>query len=92
MRIKILKETENELKLEIEEVGHTLCNLLQKELLKNEKVDIAGYDVPHPLTSKAIIFVRTKEKAKPRKILEEAVKQIQKQNKEFRKAFEKALK
>lgn len=92
MKVRILKETKNELKLEIEEAGHTLCNLLQKELLKNEKVDIAGYDVPHPLTLKAIIFIRTKEKAKPRKVLEETVKQIQKQNKELKKALEKALK
>lgn len=49
MKVKILKRTPSELKLEVEGAGHGFCNLLQKRLLEDENVDLAGYDVPHPL-------------------------------------------
>lgn len=92
MKVTILRKTKNELEIEVEDAGHTLCNLLQKELLQNEDVEIAGYKVPHPLTPKAIIFIRTNGKIKPEKVLNETVKKIQKKNKDFRKILEKALK
>jgi DNA-directed RNA polymerase subunit L len=88
---RVLKRTPNELKLEIEGVGHTLCNLLQK-FLEEENVDMAGYDVPHPMTSKAIIYVRAKGNAKPEEILKHAVARARELNKEFGKELEKALK
>ena len=92
MKVNILEKTSNTLKIEVEETGHTICNLLQKELLQDENVEMAGYMMPHPLTPKAIVFIKTKEKAKPEKILEAAVKKIQNRNKEFRKILKKALK
>jgi DNA-directed RNA polymerase subunit L len=92
MKVTILKKRENELEIEVEETGHTVCNLLQKGLLQNEDVEMAGYKVPHPLTSRAIIFIRTKGKAKPEKVLNETIKRIQSQNNEFRKTLKKALK
>lgn len=60
VKIKVLKKTGNELKIEVEGAGHGLCNLLQKKLLEDENVDMAGYDVPHPLVSNPIIYVRMK--------------------------------
>jgi len=51
VKIKVLKQTDNELKIEIEGAGHGVCNLLQKKLLENKTIDQAGYDVPHPLAS-----------------------------------------
>jgi len=92
LKVNILEKTSNTLKIEVEETGHTICNLLQKELLQDENVEMAGYMMPHPLTPKAIVFIKTKEKAKPEKILEAAVKKIQNRNKEFRKILKKALK
>jgi len=92
MKVTILKKRENELEIEVEGTGHTVCNLLQKELLQNEDVEMAGYKVPHPLTSRAIIFIRTKGKTKPEKVLNETIKRIQSQNNEFRKTLKKALK
>jgi len=87
-----LKKTPNELKLEIEGVGHTLCNLLQKRILEEENVDMAGYDVPHPMGSKAIVYVRTKGNVKPEEILKHATVRARELNKEFGKELEKALK
>jgi len=92
VKVKILKKTSNELKIEVEGIGHTLCNLLQKRLLEDENVDLAGYDIPHPLASNPVIYVHTKGNVKPEEALREAVEKARKTNKEFSKEFEKALK
>jgi DNA-directed RNA polymerase subunit L len=92
MKVKILKKTSNELKLEVDGVGHTLCNLLQKRLLEDENVDLAGYNIPHPLASNSIVYVRTKGDVKPEVALREAVKRTRAINKVFSKELKKALK
>ncbi len=92
MEIKVLKKTSNELKIEIEGEGHTFCNVLQKALLKDDTIEMAGYNIEHPLTSNPTVYVRTKEKRKPETALIDAAKKMQKQNKEFKKSFERALK
>ena len=92
MKVKVLKRAPDELKLEIEGVGHTLCNLLQKRILEEAGVDLAGYDVPHPMFPIAMIYVRTKGKTKPEDVLKHAAGRARELNKEFGKEFEKALK
>jgi DNA-directed RNA polymerase subunit L len=92
MKAKALKKTANELKIEVEGVGHTLCNLLQKRLLEDAHVESAGYDVPHPLASNAIIFIRTKGKMKPEEALLSAVEKVREANKEFGKELQRVLK
>jgi DNA-directed RNA polymerase subunit L len=66
--------------------------LLQKRILEEANVDLAGYDVPHPMSSQAIVYVRTKGKAKPEEVLKSAVARARELNKEFGKEFERALK
>ena len=51
LQLKVLKKAANELKIEIQGEGHTLCNLLESVLLEDEDIEFAGYDVPHPLVS-----------------------------------------
>ena len=92
MKVNVLKKTSNELKIEVEGAGHTLCNLLQKKLLEEEDVDLAGYDVPHPLASNPLIYVRTKGKVKPEQVLRNALEKARDMNKEFGKELEKAFK
>ncbi len=92
MKIQVLKKTSNELKIEVEGEGHSLCNILQKVLTEDDTVDMAGYTVPHPLLSNAIVYVRTKKRRKPEDAIKEAVKKIRTQKKEFKTSFEKALK
>jgi DNA-directed RNA polymerase subunit L len=92
MKIKILKRERNELKFELEGEGHTFCNLLQKALIENKDVEMAGYNVPHPLATSPIVYVRTKGEKNPEKILVEAAEKIKEMQKEFLEAFEKALK
>lgn len=92
MELKILKKTKNELKMEIDGEGHTFCNVVQKALLEDKRVDLAGYDIPHPLTAKPKFYVRTKRRSKPEAVFKHAVKEVQKDTKAFRVAFDKALK
>jgi len=92
MKVRVLKKTSNELKLEIEGAGHALCNLLQKRLIEDKSVDFAGYDVPHPLTPKVIIYVRTKRKAKPEVVLRETVRKTREMNKKLSEELKKAFK
>ena len=91
MKVRVLKRTANELRIEVEGVGHTLCNLLQKRLLEDEKVDLAGYDIPHPLASNPLIYVRTKRDVEPEEALLRAVEKTREMNKEFSRELEKAL-
>jgi len=91
MKIKVLKRTPNELKIEVEGEGHTLCNVLQKALLEDDTIEIAGYDIQHPLVLNPVIYVRTKGQRKPEAALREATEKIRSQSKEFKKSFKKAL-
>jgi DNA-directed RNA polymerase subunit L len=92
MNVKVLKKTSNELKIEIEGAGHTLCNLIQRRLVEDETTDLAGYDMPHPLASNPIIYVRTKDGVKPEASLRKAVENARDMNKEFSRELDKALK
>jgi len=92
MKVNVLNKTKNELKIELEGAGHTICNLLQRKLLEDENVDLAGYDIPHPLASNPIIYVRTKGDVKPEDALLEAVRKILDVSEEFSRELKKALK
>ncbi len=92
MKIKILKKTDHELKIEIEGSGHGLCNLIQKRLLEDKTVELAGYDVPHPLASNPIIYVKMKGSAKPEDALRRAVEKAREANMQFSEELSQALK
>ena len=92
MKVKVLKKSANELKIEVEGAGHGLCNLLQKKLLEDKRVDLAGYDVPHPLASSPIIYIRMKGDNKPEDALIEATEKVREANDAFSKELERVLK
>ncbi len=92
MKIKILSKSENELKIEIEGGTHGICNLLQKRLLEDKTVEFAGYDVPHPLASNPIIYVRMKGTVKPETALIQAVEKVRETNEAFSKELDRVLK
>jgi DNA-directed RNA polymerase subunit L len=92
VKVNVLKKTPDELKIEIEGAGHTICNLLQKWILEEEHVDLAGYDIPHPMVSNPTIYIRTTGDVKPEQVLKNALEKARETNKEFSKEFEKAIK
>jgi len=60
MKVKVLKRTDNELKIEVEGEGHSLLNMLQKTLLEDNSIEMAGYHVPHPLFDRGILLFTQK--------------------------------
>lgn len=92
MKIKVLSKSKNELKIEIEGAGHSICNLIQKRLLEEKSVDLAGYDVPHPLAEKAILYVRMNGASKPETALIRAINKTLKINNDFKTSLVKSLK
>lgn len=91
MKISLLRSESNELRIEIEGEGHTFCNMLQKALLEDETVEMAGYDIPHPLMTKSIVYVRTKGGRRPETALRDAAKKLQERSRELKKVLEKAF-
>ena len=92
MKVNVLKSSDNELKIEVEGAGHSLLNVLQKTLLEDETIEVAGYHVPHPLIDSGILYVRTKEKQTPEAVILEATKKVLDLSKDFQKSFKKASK
>lgn len=92
MQLKILDRKSNEIVVEINGEGHTLCNLLESVLLEDEYVEFAGYTIPHPLVGKPTLRVRTKGNKEPKEALQEALIKIIKRGRELREELEKAFK
>ncbi len=91
MEIIVLKKKRNELKVEITGEGHTFCNIVQRALLKNKGVELAGYDIKHPLTSNPSLYIRTKGRSKPEALLKKAIEDVGKDVETFQSALEKAM-
>lgn len=92
MKVNVLKKTDNELKIEVEGVGHSLLNMLQKTILEDDRIEMAGYHVPHPLIDSGILYVHTREQQKPSDAINEATKKVLDLSKDFQKSFKKAAK
>ena len=92
LKVNIVKKSDNELKLEVEGAGHSLLNVLQKTLLEDDTIEVAGYHVPHPLIDSGILYVHTKGKQNPEDVINEATKKVLDLSKDFHKAFKKASK
>lgn len=91
MELKVLEDSKNKLIVEIEGEGHALCNALKSELWNNKKVDIAGYNIAHPLVGVPKLVIET-DSGKPKEALVDAAKKIKKEADEFLKAFNKIAK
>ena len=55
MELKVLKEEKNILELEIKGEDHTLANLLRGELWNTDGVELASYNLKHPIVSSPIL-------------------------------------
>jgi DNA-directed RNA polymerase subunit L len=91
LNLKVVTRSKNELKLEIQGEGHTFCNLLQWILLQDKGVEMAGYDVPHPLFASAILYIRTKRESSPEKALTRALAKVGEMSNEFLEKLDKAV-
>ncbi len=89
MEVKIMEEDKKKMIFEIKGETHTLTNLLEKELWKDEDVKAAGYHIAHPLIGNPRMIVETTTKKTPREAVEDAMKRLKKQNLDFQKSFKK---
>ncbi|RLI25081.1 MAG: DNA-directed RNA polymerase subunit L [Candidatus Hecatellales archaeon] len=91
VEIRILRVGKNELELEIKGETYTLLNLLQKTLLEDKYVEIAGGKIQHRLLETASFYLKVKGGKQVFDVLFEALDRIRAETVEFRKAFEKAV-
>ena len=87
--MKIIKDTKNELEIEITGETHTLCNALRKALMEDKNVESAAYVIDHPIVGEPNLYIKGKN---PRKSLEKAAKTLQKRSDEFKGIIESSLK
>jgi DNA-directed RNA polymerase subunit L len=90
MKMNILKKDSRELQVELEGEGHTFCNMVQEALLKDKAIEFGGYNLPHPLISHPIIYVRTKGQTTAAKALERTLRELEKQIAEFKEELKKS--
>jgi len=91
LKLRVLKQTEKRLELEVEGEDHSLLNLLTKTMLKLDHVKLAAYRIDHPLVGKPVIIVETDGKISPAEAIKEGLEEIKKLSKEFIEKFETAL-
>ncbi|MBU0930289.1 MAG: DNA-directed RNA polymerase subunit L [Nanoarchaeota archaeon] len=88
MEIKVLEQEKNKLKIEITGETHTLCNAIRNELWNNKSVEIAGYQLEHPMVSSPVLMIET-EKEDPKKALLNAASSLKKKISDLRKQADK---
>ena len=79
MKINVLHQSKNELRIELVGEGHSFTNALQSSLLKDDTIEFVGYNISHPLMSNPILFIRTKEQRRPENALIDATKRLVKE-------------
>jgi len=89
MEISVLMEDKNKIEVEIEGEDHTLCNALRNELW-NHNVDVAAYNIEHPLVSNPTLMVQGTGDL--RKKMVSASDSLRKLFKEIKDNFNKAAK
>lgn len=87
MKLEVIVNEKDTLEFYIEGERHTLPNLLKETLSKQAGVEFVAYRLDHPIDKKARFILKGKN---PKKLLEDAIKEIQTQISDFQKAFEKA--
>ncbi len=88
MKIEIIKNEKNEAEFFIDGERHTLPNMLKEKLAQMGEVEFVAYRLEHPLDQKSRFVLKTKSVA-AKKVLEDAIKELQTDISEFKKAFEK---
>lgn len=91
MNLKVVREDEKTLVLELAGETVSFTNLLGKELWNNKSVSEAASIKEHPYLSQPKVFVKV-NKGSPRTALEKTAARIEDQSTEFKEEFKRALK
>jgi DNA-directed RNA polymerase subunit L len=79
--MKVIKDTKNELEIEITGETHTLCNALRKILMEDKNVESAAYVIDHPIVGQPNLYIKGKD---PKKSLKKAATTLKKRCDEFK--------
>ena len=88
MKLHKLRVEDKQLEMEVGGEGHTLLNLLQSFLLKQDNVKMAGYSKPHPLMNRSIFYITLKRGTNFDKALITGANDAKKELADFLKKFE----
>lgn len=87
--MEIKESTKNRLVAFFPEYDHSFLNVLKEELHEDSSVNVAAYNVDHPLVGKPKLIVET-TKGDPKTALLGAIKRLKTKNQDFTTAFKKA--
>ena len=85
--MKIIKDTKNELEIEITGETHTLCNVIRKILMEDKNVESAAYSIDHPIVGQPNLYIKGKD---PKKSLKKAAETLNKRCDELKGIIESA--
>lgn len=91
MELKVVKQDDKTLVLEVQGETVTVTNILRGELWEDRNVREAAQIKEHPYLAEPKVFVKT-SRGKPQTALNKAADRIIKQTEEFTAEFKKALK
>ena len=91
MELNVLNDSGNKIVMEIKGEGHTLCNVLKKELWNDKHVKVATYAIDHPLIGIPRMTVETDGTITARKALSAAVERLNKDLDKLKKEFSKEI-
>ena len=77
--IKVLQKEGNELKLRFEGESHTSLELFRSKLDENNSVEYVNFFPGHPELDDPELYIRTKGKANPVKLIQDVCKDISKE-------------
>lgn len=91
MELKVVKQEDNTLVLELADETVTMTNVLRGELWEDKNVSEAAQIKEHPYLANPRIFVKT-SRGKPQTALKKASDSVMKKTEEFADQFKKAIK
>ena len=87
MELNFKERTDKKITVEIKGEDHTFCNILVKELQKDENVEMAVYALDHPLTRIPTLQVVANGKSTAEKALKDAISRLRKTTDKFKSDF-----
>lgn len=89
MNTELVEKSKTKLLFKVEGAGHTLCNIITKELWQDEHIKAAGYNVSHPLVDVPQMLVETDGKEDPKAAVIDTIKRIKSNNSKLLKSIDK---
>jgi len=74
--VEVVERGPREYKILVQGEDHTMGSLLQYFLLRDPRVELAYYRVPHPLQEAIEIYLKLREDADPIQVIEDALDKV----------------